>query len=106
MKHDLQALEDRLRQARAPRAPRPEDWTGSRMNQTRRRLAYQSALEAYWKKYRAHRRAPRARVSQETWDQLQLGAFLPWIVAARAEAAAAARVAKAQAILQHLKRHG
>lgn len=93
MSHALQVLEEQLRRARAPRPP---DLRGSKMNQSRRR----TALEA-WRRQQTG--FTRERLSQELRDRRSLGAFHPWITAARAEASAVARVAKAQASLRRAR---
>lgn len=82
------------------RAPARRYWThadfrGSKMNHFRRQVAIDSM----------NRHSRDEKLSQEAADRRTLRAWYPWIVASRAEAAAAARVAKAQASLRYHKAH-
>ena len=92
--HALTGLENQLRQAAAPRPP---DFKGSKLNQARRRINLE-----HW--YYSQTCWARKRISQPDRDRSALGTFHSWIVAARAEAAAVAHVAKAQSTLQHKRK--
>jgi hypothetical protein len=79
---------------RAKNAPRPPDLRGTRLNQFRRWVA----MEAWHVHQAGH--SNDVRLSQEDRDRRDFGKLYGWLVQSKAEAAAVARVGKAQAALR------
>jgi hypothetical protein len=78
-----------------------DDYKGTKMNQTRRRIAYENAVESWYRNHGHH--SPLDRISQQQEDKRALGGFHSWIVASRAELAAVQSIAKAQSAMRYRK---